>query len=99
MTTSSIEKPAAARGLVPFALGAVGLLLAVGTACDDGNQTSVGSLVKVSPEPKGMNCPAGGQRIDTGLDKNHDTILGAGEITGSMRAANRFVVPAPREAV
>ncbi|MFZ5722249.1 MAG: DUF7151 family protein [Pseudomonadota bacterium] len=38
------------------------------------------SLTTIVPEPAGVNCAAGGQRIDTGLDDNRDGILDLVEI-------------------
>lgn len=37
------------------------------------------SLVEVTAEPAGGNCPDGGQRIRSGVDANRDGALGAGE--------------------
>jgi hypothetical protein len=54
------------------------------SACtgEDGADGSLGvnSLVAFGTEPAGANCPAGGTRIDSGLDDNGDGMLGAGEI-------------------
>lgn len=38
------------------------------------------SLVKITAEPAGINCAAGGSRIDSGLDDDRDNVLDAGEI-------------------
>ena len=38
------------------------------------------SLAEVSEEPEGANCPQGGQRLDTGIDKNGDNELQPDEI-------------------
>lgn len=38
------------------------------------------SLVTVAPEPAGVNCADGGQRIDAGLDDDGDGVLSAVEI-------------------
>ena len=61
-----------------------GLALVVGICgtCDS-NAVSTSSLVKVSPEPRGTNCKGGGQRIETGPDRNGDGVLGTGEVTAT----------------
>jgi FG-GAP-like repeat len=38
------------------------------------------SLVTLTNEPPGANCPAGGQKVETGLDDDADGVLEAGEI-------------------
>jgi len=39
------------------------------------------SLVKLTPEPMSPNCPAGGNRVDVGVDSNGNGILDAAEVT------------------
>ena len=41
----------------------------------------VNSLIRQDNEPAGANCPAGGVRIESGLDLNGDGILEANEVT------------------
>ncbi|MHB8872256.1 MAG: DUF7151 family protein, partial [Myxococcaceae bacterium] len=41
------------------------------------------ALVTVTPEPAGSNCATGGQRVDTGPDKNANGVLEPDEATGS----------------
>ena len=45
-----------------------------------GTPGAPGSLVNVTPEPAGANCPAGGQRIDVGADTNGNGVLDASEV-------------------
>jgi hypothetical protein len=54
--------------------------------CNQG--TGERSLVLVTPEPLGQNCPEGGQRIDTGIDDNDDGVLDPGEIDLSNYVCN-----------
>ena len=44
---------------------------------------AVNSLVRQDIEPVGANCPAGGMRIESGLDLNGDGILEANEVTAA----------------
>jgi alpha-tubulin suppressor-like RCC1 family protein len=46
------------------------------------------SLVRVSLEPAGATCPAGGRRIETGLDVNASGALDGGEVTSVGYACN-----------
>ncbi|MFM1878036.1 MAG: Alkaline phosphatase [Bacteroidota bacterium] len=39
------------------------------------------SLIKISIEPAGSNCPSGGFRIASGLDQNTDNTLDANEVS------------------
>lgn len=50
-----------------------------GTDGTDGTET----LVEVSQEPVGSNCPTGGQKIESGLDSDADGVLDPGEITST----------------
>ncbi len=54
----------------------------------DGVEGSGGAagLIRVSPEPPGASCPAGGRRIDAGLDVDADGALDESEV-----ALSRFV--------
>jgi len=45
-------------------------------------------LVTLTSEPAGSHCPAGGQRIDVGVDANHDGLLQSGEITSTGYVCN-----------
>ncbi len=46
------------------------------------------ALVKTGNEPPGTNCPAGGVRIDSGLDADGDGILSSGEIEATHFLCN-----------
>lgn len=46
------------------------------------------TLVTVTEEPPGKNCPDGGQRVDFGADLDHDGTLDAKEIEGSKYVCN-----------
>lgn len=46
------------------------------------------SLVKVTPEAAGTNCPSAGQRMDWGLDDDADGVLQLGEIDGTSFVCN-----------
>ena len=46
------------------------------------------SLISMSGEPVGTNCSNGGQRIDTGIDKNRNGLLDANEIQASSFLCN-----------
>lgn len=46
------------------------------------------TLVGVTDEPAGTNCPTGGKRIDSGIDTNNDGNLDAGEITATSYVCN-----------
>lgn len=51
------------------------------------------SLVALSPEPAGENCPAGGQKVQTGVDANWNGTLDAEEVRNSAylcSGANRL---------
>ncbi|MDF3065024.1 MAG: Phage tail fiber protein [Polyangiaceae bacterium] len=50
-----------------------------GPAGSDGHS----ALVIASPEPVGTDCPAGGQRIDQGIDSNDNGELEAGEVVST----------------
>ena len=52
------------------------------------NGTGTNSLVSTTSEPPGTNCQFGGERIDTGLDKNDDGKLDASEITNTTYVCN-----------
>lgn len=51
------------------------------------------SLVKLSPEPAGANCPLGGTKIETGLDKNANGTLDADEVVAASTAYACNVAP------
>ena len=71
----------------------LGLMLAAGfvlTACGGGSDGSSGasSLVRVSAEPAGANCVAGGQRLLAGSDSNGDNQLQDSEVQLTTFACN-----------
>ncbi|MBU1537941.1 VCBS repeat-containing protein [Myxococcota bacterium] len=47
--------------------------------CDGADGLS--TLVWVTPEPNGTNCPEGGQKVETGLDDNGDGTLDSEEVS------------------
>lgn len=51
-------------------------------------EDGVDSLVAISGEPAGVNCPSGGVRIDSGPDTNDNGVLDAGEITQTEFVCN-----------
>ena len=61
-----------------------------GTSGSNGTNGAPGvnSLVRQDNEPPGANCPAGGVRIESGLDLNHDGILEANEVTATSYTCN-----------
>jgi len=48
----------------------------------------INALIKLTAEPAGMNCAAGGQRIDSGADDDADGVLAAGEIDATAFVCN-----------
>ena len=71
----------------------LGLMLAAGfvlAACGGGSDGSSGasSLVRVSAEPVGANCAAGGQRLLAGSDSNGDDQLQDSEVQLTTFACN-----------
>lgn len=46
----------------------------------------VSSLIKLSVEPVGSNCPAGGQKIEVGLDEDGDGVLDVSEVDPTQTA-------------
>ncbi len=53
-----------------------------------GGIDGLGSLVAVSAEAAGVDCIAGGSRIEAGSDTNNDGVLDAGEVTSTSFACN-----------
>jgi hypothetical protein len=47
--------------------------------CDGADCQGVNSLIRMTSEPAGTNCANGGQKIETGLDRNNDNVLDPGE--------------------
>ncbi len=43
--------------------------------------TGINSLVRITVEPVGLNCTAGGSKVESGLDTDADNNLDAGEVT------------------
>ncbi len=75
---------------VPVPSGATG---AQGPAGPTG-ATGLESLLRVTPEPNGAHCPTGGERIDTGLDKDSSGQLDPNEVQQTAYVCN--AVPPPR---
>lgn len=46
------------------------------------------ALISTSTEPAGVNCPAGGHQIKTGLDSNGDNVLDAAEVQSTSYICN-----------
>ncbi|NJM43693.1 MAG: hypothetical protein HC858_06420, partial [Brachymonas sp.] len=46
------------------------------------------TLLRITPEPVGTNCAAGGQRIDAGVDINRSTVLDTAEISHTAYVCN-----------
>jgi hypothetical protein len=58
-------------------------------ACDGANGfNGLQSLVTTTPEPAGVNCADGGQRVDHGLDDNSNGTLDAAEVDGTTYVCN-----------
>ena len=57
------------------------------------------ALVKISDEPAGGNCPAGGKRIDSGLDANANGVLDDAEIASTDYLCNGLAGNDGREAL
>ena len=58
-----------------------------------GGGTGAGSLVKAVTEPKGVNCPAGGLRVDIGQDTNGNGTFDPGEPKTSTFICNGISAP------
>jgi OmcA/MtrC family decaheme c-type cytochrome len=65
-------------------LSALAAGLLAGCTGESGSTT----LVKTTNEPAGMNCAAGGVKIEEGVDTNRNGVLDSGEVDGS---ATRYV--------
>lgn len=65
------------------------LAAALASSCAAGGQADPRSLSLAGPEPAGDHCPAGGQRILTGIDANGDGRLAPGEILQVAYVCNR----------
>ncbi len=48
----------------------------------------INSLVRITVEPVGLNCAAGGSKVESGLDTDADNILDAGEVTQTQFVCN-----------
>ncbi len=55
-------------------------------ACFDSDGAN--SLVSVTDEPPGTNCPNGGKKIEKGADTDNDARLDAGEVTATTYVCN-----------
>ena len=70
-------------------LPAIMLALVVGCGEDEDPEPVIyAPLVETNPEPAGENCPAGGLRVDSGLDANQSNRLEGDEITSTAYACN-----------
>jgi len=78
-----------------------GEIRATSYACDGGSGPPGGNglpggggangtdvLIALSLEPAGAHCASGGQRVDTGLDLDHDRVLDPAEITQTAYVCN-----------
>jgi OmcA/MtrC family decaheme c-type cytochrome len=88
--TISLAVALGACGGSPGSSGADGSRGPTGPSGPQGGSGPAGasSLVKVTSELPGLNCPFGGARIETGLDANRNGQLDAGEVDA---AATSFV--------
>ena len=77
--------------------GAAGSTGATGPAGQPGSNGDAGatSLVTVTTEPPGVNCPNGGVRIDTGIDTNGNGVLDPSEIQSTAYVCNGGLIPGP----
>ncbi|GEM_PF-1084298 len=48
----------------------------------------VSSLTSVTTEPAGLNCPAGGQKVESGLDDSGDGVLDPAEVDSTSYVCN-----------
>ena len=71
----------APKWVLPSALGVTGPAGANGT-------NGLRSLINTTIEPAGVNCPNGGQKIESGIDTNNDAVLQAGEVTNTAYTCN-----------
>jgi hypothetical protein len=51
-------------------------------------KNGLNALIKLTAEPAGMTCAAGGQRIDSGMDDDDNGVLAAGEIDATTYVCN-----------
>lgn len=66
----------------------VALLVLVGCTENEPGPEGLMSLFKITQEPIGTNCSAGGFKIETGIDKNRNQLLDADEIQNSAFICN-----------
>jgi hypothetical protein len=66
----------------------VTLLVLVGCTENEPGPEGLMSLFKITQEPIGTNCSAGGFKIETGIDKNRNQLLDADEIQNSVFICN-----------
>jgi hypothetical protein len=72
------------------------------SSCSE-DEVGLNSLVAITNEPIGSNCPNGGQRIDVGIDKSRDNVLSQDEVQSTTFICNALtglnslvnVVPEP----
>ena len=66
------------------------LIFIILASCSDGEngQDGLNSLIKTSPEPKGVNCENGGIKINSGLDSNNNWTLEEEEVTETSYICN-----------
>lgn len=57
------------------------------SSCSE-EEVGLNSLIAITNESAGNNCPNGGQRIDVGIDKNKDNVLGQDEIQSTTFICN-----------
>ena len=58
-----------------------------GLAGRDGSNAAT-ALVLTANEPAGLNCPTGGKKVTTGIDRNGDGVLQAAEISSTSYVCN-----------
>ena len=77
----------APKWVLPSALGVTGPAGANGTNGTNGTNGAT-SLVSTTTEPAGVNCPNGGQKIESGTDTNNDAVLQVGEVSNTSYTCN-----------
>jgi hypothetical protein len=73
--------------------GATGATGTTGATGPTGPAGSPGSLLRITAEPAGTNCAAGGQRIQAGPDTNGSGVLDNAEVTSTAYVCNGSAAP------
>ncbi len=62
--------------------------LAVGACAGGAGENGENSLIRISPEAAGSNCPKGGSKVEAGLDANGNGALDADEVDQTSYVCN-----------